>query len=81
MEPRRLEAFYPTLGAANSRLALTPVAKSGAASAHDAACICTKGLSATAAGSAYELEEDDARAHVNADDANVTRDWRAIVIL
>jgi hypothetical protein len=60
VEPRRFEALYPMLGAANSRLALAPVAQPGAAPAHDVACIQPEDPGAAAAESADELDEDDA---------------------
>jgi hypothetical protein len=41
----------------------------------------SKDLSAPVSGSADELQEDGARAHPNADDANLCRDWRVIVSL
>jgi hypothetical protein len=71
MKPRRLQPLYPMLSAANRRLALAPVAKPRATPAHDATCMQSKDLSAPSARPANELHEYDARAHANADDANL----------
>jgi hypothetical protein len=81
MESRRLKPLNPMHGAAHRRLTLAPVAKPGAAAAHDVTCIQAEDPSAAAAGSADELEEDDAGTHANADQANLARDWRAVVSL
>ena len=58
-----------------------PVAKPGAAPARDEARMQSEHLSAPAAASTNELQEDAARAHANADDANLGRGWRAVVSL
>jgi hypothetical protein len=79
MEPRRLEPLYPMLSAANSRFALAPVSQTGAAPAHDVTCMQSKDLSAPAARSAHELEEDAAGRHSDAQDAHLARNWRAVV--
>jgi hypothetical protein len=72
MKPRRLQPLYPLLSAANIRLAFAPVAKPGAAPAHDMCFIQSKDPSAPAATSADELQEDAAGAHAKADDANLS---------
>jgi Resolvase, N terminal domain/Helix-turn-helix domain of resolvase len=81
MEPRRLEPLNPMLSAPNRRFALTPVAKPGASPTHDTTCMQSKDLCAAAARSADQLQENPARAHANADDANLGRDGRGIVCL
>jgi hypothetical protein len=58
MEPRCLQPLDPLLSSPNSRLALAPVAKAGAAPAHDVACMQVEDLSAPAAMAAEELQED-----------------------
>jgi hypothetical protein len=68
-------------GAPNRWLALAPVAKPGARPAHDATGMQSKDLSAAAAGSADEREEDDARPHAKLDHANLSRSWQAVVSL
>jgi hypothetical protein len=68
MEPRSLQPLDPVLSAPNSGLALAPIAKSRTAAAHDATCMQAEDPSAAAAGSAEELEKDDARAHANPND-------------
>jgi hypothetical protein len=81
MEPRRLQPLDPVLSAANSRLALAPIAKSGTASAHDTTSMQPEDLGTPAAMAADELQEDAARGHANVDNADLGRDWRAIVSL
>jgi hypothetical protein len=56
--------------AANCRLALAPVAKPRAASAHDVTCMQPEDPSAPTASTADELQKDDARAHAHVGDAN-----------
>jgi hypothetical protein len=65
----------------NGWLALAPVAKSRAATAHNPICVQSKDLSASAASPADELQEDAARTHAKADDADLGGDWRAVVFL
>jgi hypothetical protein len=60
---------------------MAPVTKSRTAPAHDATSIESKDLSAPAAISADELKEGAARPHAKADDADLGRDWRAVVFL
>jgi hypothetical protein len=81
MEPRRHEPLDPMLSPPNCRLALAPVAKPGATPAHDVCFMQSKDPSTPAATSADELQEDDARAHANANHANLARDWGAIISL
>ena len=80
MKPCRLEPINSVLSAANCRLALTPVTEPSAAPAHDPARIQPEDLSASAA-TADELQKHSAGAHGNADDANLGRDWHAVVSL
>jgi hypothetical protein len=54
----RLKALDPMLGAANCRLALTPIAKPRATATHDAACRQYENLSSAAARTADELKEN-----------------------
>jgi hypothetical protein len=81
MEARCLQALDPVLGTPNRWLALTPVAKSRASTAHDVACMQSEDPSAPAAMAADELQEDATRTHAKADDADLGRDWRAVVFL
>ena len=69
MEPHRLQPLNPVLSATNRWLAFAPIA-----SAHDPALMQSKDLSAPAATSADELQEDAARAHANVVDVNLRRD-------
>ena len=71
MKPRRLQPLYPMLSAANRRLALAPIAKPGTAAANYTASMQTENPSAPTAGSAEELDEDDARAHAHVGDPNL----------
>jgi hypothetical protein len=59
------------LGAPNRWLALAPITKSRATSTHDATRMQSEDLSAPAAMSADELQEDATRAHAKADYANL----------
>jgi hypothetical protein len=81
MEARCPQALDPMLGTPNRWLALAPVPKSRASTAHDLACMQSEDLSAPAAMAADELQEDTARTHAKADDADLGPDWRAVVFL
>jgi hypothetical protein len=69
------------LSTSNSRFALAPVAQAGASPAHYAAYMQSKDLSAPATIAADELQEDDTGPHAKLDDANLDRDWEAVVFL
>jgi hypothetical protein len=81
MKPRRLETLYAMLGTPNSGLALAPVAQAGTAAAHNVTCVQTKDLSAPTASPADEMQEDAARTHAKAGDANFGGDRHAVVSL
>jgi hypothetical protein len=79
MEPRRLQPLDPLLSAPNGRLTLARVTKARAASAHDTTDVQSQDSSAPPALPADELQENAARAHAKAGDADFGRDWRSVV--
>jgi hypothetical protein len=81
MEACPLEAFNSMLSAANCGLALTPVAKSRAASAYDVICMQSEDLSAPTARSADEFQKDSAGPHLNGNHADLGRDRCALIQL